>query len=403
MIAAQPSILVVDDEPDVVTSVRDLLRLDYQVFTAIRPGDAVSILDRQKIAVVLTDQRMPGMTGVELLHRVRETHPDTIRLLFTGYADIGAVIDAINKGSVYRYITKPWDPDELHALVRDAVERHALIAERQRLFAELERKHEELRLANADLAQLSALKSNFINVASHELRTPLVVLVTRSALATEEPGVQQPLRSWLQNMWTATDRLRHVVEQLTAMLLLENFERPLERRPESLAALLDSVADDVAPFIALRRQLLVRDYDDGLGTIEVEASKIRDSVTHLLLNAIKFTPDAGRMVLHAARTADGGAEIHVSDTGNGIDPASLRRIFDPFFTQLDVTRHSSGTFEHERRGLGLGLSLVKAFVEMHGGRVDVESEVGRGSTFRVTLPGVAGEPRAARPSQEAHA
>ena len=105
-----------------------------------------------------------------------------------------------------------------------------------------------------------------------------------------------------------------------------------------------------------------------------------------LINAIKFTPDGGTFASRPSGCADGGAEIHVSDTGVGIDPASLAHVFDPFFTRFDVSRHASGVCEFDRRGLGLGLSLVKAFVEMHGGRVKVESEVNRGSTFTITLP-----------------
>jgi signal transduction histidine kinase len=95
---------------------------------------------------------------------------------------------------------------------------------------------------------------------------------------------------------------------------------------------------------------------------------------------------AGPCACRPAASKNGGAEIRVSDTGVGIDPASLARIFDPFFTRFDVSRHSSGVCEFDRRGLGLGLSLVKAFVEMHGGRVKVDSAVGHGSTFTILLP-----------------
>jgi signal transduction histidine kinase len=109
-------------------------------------------------------------------------------------------------------------------------------------------------------------------------------------------------------------------------------------------------------------------------------------VIQLLVNAIKFTPDGGTIRLSARRLPDGGAEIQVSDTGVGIDPVSLARIFDPFFTRFDVSRHASGVYEFDRRGLGLGLSLVKAFVELHGGHVKVESEIDKGSTFTITLP-----------------
>src|SRR5262249_27757773 len=158
------AILVIDDEAHVVESIRELLRLDYRVFAANGASEGIALLDQTPVDVVMTDQRMPGMTGVELLHRVRETHPDAMRLLFTGYADIRAVIEAINRGNVYRYIAKPWDPVELQAVVRDAVERHRLIAERQRLIAELERANEHLVRINAELAATSVLKSNFIQV-----------------------------------------------------------------------------------------------------------------------------------------------------------------------------------------------------------------------------------------------
>ena len=390
MVAARrPSILVIDDEAHVVESIQELLRLEYRVLGATRASDAIGILGEQPVDVVMTDQRMPGMTGVELLHQVREMHPDAMRLLFTGYADIRAVIDAINRGNVYRYITKPWDPDELQAVVRDAVERHDLIAERQRLITELERANEELVRINAELGATSALKSNFIRVASHELRTPLAILLPLTNLVARAEGVREPLREWLTGIASATDRIRRRVDELTTMLALEKFERPLARETLDLFSLLENAAEDVRPFIELRRQTFVRNYDERLGTMALEAEKIRDSLNHLLLNAIKFTPDAGRITLAGRRTRDGGAEIRVSDTGRGIDEASRARLFEPFFTAFDTSQHSSGRFEHQRQGLGLGLTVVKAFVEMHGGRVSVESAVGSGTTFTVTIPGAA--------------
>jgi signal transduction histidine kinase len=106
----------------------------------------------------------------------------------------------------------------------------------------------------------------------------------------------------------------------------------------------------------------------------------------LLVNAIKFTPDGGRIYLAACKNPDGTTAITVADTGVGIDAASLPRIFESFFTRFDVSRHSSGDFEFNRRGLGLGLSMVKLFVEMHGGRVEVASELGKGSRFTLVLP-----------------
>ena len=136
-----------------------------------------------------------------------------------------------------------------------------------------------------------------------------------------------------------------------------------------------------------RRQELVADVPPELGTMNVDADKVRDSLNHLLLNAIKFTPDEGSIIVSGHRGEDGGVVIKVSDSGCGIDPSHLPRLGEAFFTGFNVAHHSSGQFEHGRQGLGLGLSVVKAFVEMHGGKLDVESKVSCGSTFTISLPG----------------
>src|SRR4051794_7325202 len=113
------TILVVDDEPDMVRSLKDLLRLEYHVIGVTGAEAGMRALSEEEVHVIITDQRMPDMTGVEFLRGVRHQYPEAIRLLFTGYADIRAVIDAINQGHVYRYITKPCDPDELLAILRE--------------------------------------------------------------------------------------------------------------------------------------------------------------------------------------------------------------------------------------------------------------------------------------------
>src|SRR5947209_127236 len=160
--ASKPCLLVVDDEPDLVQSVKDLLRFDFKVLGATRASEGLRMMDREDIHVVMSDQRMPEMTGVEFLSKLRETHPDTVRLLFTAYADLGAVIDAINQGSVYRYISKPWQPDELRTVLRQALDHYNLQADRRRLIRELREKNEELARANAELQRANDVKRAFI-------------------------------------------------------------------------------------------------------------------------------------------------------------------------------------------------------------------------------------------------
>jgi signal transduction histidine kinase len=363
-----------------------LLRLDYRVLGATRAQEGLQLVHDLEVHIVMTDQRMPGMSGVEFLRRVREAQPDAVRLLFTGYADIKAVIDAINQGNVFRYITKPWDPDELQSIIRQAADQYDLLVERKNLLVELQNKNQELQLANTELREANELKDAFIKVASHELRTPLTILLGLTDLALKAPANETHLQGWLQSMNKASLRLHHLVNQIIKMLMAGKFERLLERAPTNMNLLLQLAAEDVQPFVEQRRQELKIDMAADLGILQIEAAKIRDCIDHLLLNAVKFTPDTGTIHLTAWRTAEPAVKIQVRDTGVGIDPTALPHVFEPFFTRFDVSRHSSGQFEFDRRGLGLGLSVVKAFVEMHGGVIDLESTPGKGSTFTINLP-----------------
>jgi response regulator RpfG family c-di-GMP phosphodiesterase len=130
-------ILVVDDEPEVLYSLRALLRREFDIHTAQSGAEALQVLQKQPVHVIMADQRMPHMTGVELLCRVQSQCPEAVRIVFTGYADIKAVIDAINQGRIYRYLTKPWDSDELRGLLHQACAEHDRIVERKRLLTDL--------------------------------------------------------------------------------------------------------------------------------------------------------------------------------------------------------------------------------------------------------------------------
>jgi YesN/AraC family two-component response regulator len=116
-------ILIVDDEPDVLFSLKALLRHDFVLHTAESGEEALQILSQHPVHVIMTDQRMPGMTGVELLEQAKRLYPNAIRIVFTGYADIKAVVEAINSAGLYRYITKPWDPDDLIDTLHAAAKR----------------------------------------------------------------------------------------------------------------------------------------------------------------------------------------------------------------------------------------------------------------------------------------
>ena len=135
---AKPAILLVDDEPDILHSLIGLLRREFTVFTAESGQEALQIMADNTIHVLMTDQRMPEMTGAELTRQAYHRFPATTRILFTGYADIKSVIEAINSGGLYRYVTKPWDPDDLIELLHEAVRLYEKEAAQQALVQEMQ-------------------------------------------------------------------------------------------------------------------------------------------------------------------------------------------------------------------------------------------------------------------------
>ena len=148
------TLLCVDDEPSILSALRRVLRApDCRVLQATSGAEALEILAREPVAVIVSDMRMPGMDGAELLSRVRAQWPHTARILLTGYADMKATIAAINEGQIYRYINKPWDETELRVTVRQAAERYQLEQERLRLQALTTEQNEKLQALNASLEQ----------------------------------------------------------------------------------------------------------------------------------------------------------------------------------------------------------------------------------------------------------
>lgn len=166
-------ILVVDDEPEMLFSLKGLLRQEFEVFTAGSAAEGAEILQKHVIHLVMTDQRMPQVTGVEFLSRIKNEYPTAMRLIFTGYADIKAVIDAINQGNVFRYITKPWDPEELIEALREAGQRYDNLVHRNRLLSDL-RNYESRCVAFADAVlagRLGALKDEAVTEAQDLIRS----------------------------------------------------------------------------------------------------------------------------------------------------------------------------------------------------------------------------------------
>lgn len=379
--------LIVDDERDILDSVERLFRKECRVFTAETVDQALEILAANSIQVVLSDQRMPMASGVELLATLRQEYPHVVRVLLTGYANIDHVIDAINEGHVYRYISKPWDPAELRVIVRQCFEHWEEREEHRQLLRKLELQNEQLLSKNEELKTLDRLKDVFMEVVSHELNTPIAVILgyaflLRRELPEEENEV---IDKAVRGIESGGTRLKNIANRI--FKLLEDDEPPsLVLQDIALEPFLEQVREEVKPFLEKRRQTLAIEVHPDATEVEADAGKLADLLINLVMNAIKFSPD-GLEIRAATRPAeDGFIAIEVSDSGIGISDEDRAQIFDPFFSTFESQYHSSGDFEFGKRGIGLGLSVVQRFAQMHGGRVQVQSERNVGTTFTVFLP-----------------
>jgi len=194
------SLLIVDDEKDILRTLTLTFEDDYEVFTARSGTEALGILEKQDIALIVADQRMPEMTGVELLQKAIIVKPQTIRIILTGYTDTEALIQAINKGHIYQYVTKPWERQELRILVRRALDSYELTVENQRLLKELQAANDRLRDENIYIRKElhKDLQFNGIVGQSHAMRRVFdlvakVINTSATVLLTGETGTGKTL------------------------------------------------------------------------------------------------------------------------------------------------------------------------------------------------------------------
>ncbi len=251
---------------------------------------------------------------------------------------------------------------------------HAAVAvENARLFREIEDKSQQLEAA-------SRHKSEFLANMSHELRTPLNAVIGFSELLLERMfgEVNEKQTEYLQDILSSGQHLLSLINDILDLSKVEAGRMELALAPFHLPVALENAVTLVKERAARHGIALNLDVDPRLGELVGDERKIRQVLLNLLSNAVKFTPEGGRISLKAVLT-DGSVEISVSDTGIGIAPEDQKAIFEEF-------RQVGSDDDRKREGTGLGLTLAKKFVELHGGKIWVESQVGKGSTFTFTLP-----------------
>jgi len=242
-----------------------------------------------------------------------------------------------------------------------------------RLFREIEDKSRQIEAANRH-------KSDFLANMSHELRTPLNAIIGFSEVLQEKlfGELNDKQAEYTSDILTSGQHLLSLINEILDLSKVEAGRMDLELAPFDLPLAIDNARTFVRERATKHGIKLDVDVDERLGVYLGDERKIKQILLNLLSNAVKFTPEGGRISITANKT-DSGVEISVSDTGIGIPPTEQPTIFEEF-------RQVGGDYAHKKEGTGLGLTLAKKFVELHGGKIWVESEVGKGSAFIFTLP-----------------
>ncbi len=263
-------------------------------------------------------------------------------------------------------------PAQTIELLQTFATQSALAIQNARLFREIEQKSRELEAA-------SRHKSEFLANMSHELRTPLNAVIGFSEVLSERMfgELNEKQDEYLKDIHASGQHLLSLINDILDLSKIEAGRMELAVTDFDLPMTIDNALTVVRERVGRRGIELHKTVDDRLGQVQGDERKIRQVLLNLLSNAIKFTPEGGRIEV-AAKPVDGSVEVSVSDTGVGIAPEDQEAVFEEF--------RQVGTAEKKVEGTGLGLTLCRKFVELHGGRIWVKSELGAGSTFTFTIP-----------------
>jgi signal transduction histidine kinase len=392
-------ILCVDDEPEILKSLSRVFRREsFKVLAAASGREALAILEKtENIGLILSDQRMPEMTGSIFLQLAKKMAPEIPRMILTGHSEIADAIEAINQGGAQKFLEKPWDDDELLRVVRESFYQFRLVRENKSLReivaveVEKNRKKDLALMRNEKLASVGQLAAG----VAHEINTPMgyissnlnilsrylqkIATFHRPKQEAGGPDLQEKISSELEYLLEDSidligESLEGAEHVLRIVRDLKSFSRVdrVECEAVTLASCLESAL--TICFNEVKKVAVIRqEFEEGPEVL-CHPGQMNQVFLNLLLNAGQAMTTQGELVLrnhHDERFV----YASVSDTGAGIPEENMNRIFDPFFTTKDVGK-----------GTGLGLSISSDIVKKHDGELLVESVVGVGTTFTVKLP-----------------
>jgi signal transduction histidine kinase len=371
-----PKILYIDDEPENLVGFRISFSKLFNISTAENTIDGYLLMQKNEFQVILVDYKMPGENGITFIERIKEEFADVVFIVISGYAELDVVINAININCIKNFVQKPWNYNEMKIMLYNATESYQIRKENKTLMNMLVEKNLQLAESVEREKSLNELKSVFLRNVSHEIRTPLNAIIGFASIVKEEVedlSVKSHIDICIQNSY----KLLRVIEDIILASVLTTNQVEINKEEFSLAQLIDDL------MFSRNNRCLNNSFVDFINEVDPEIiirndkDKVRTAIDLLIDNANKFT-EVGFVKISAVEKSEEEIEVHVSDSGIGIDEEKLKIIFEPF-------RQSDETNVRRFGGNGLGLFLSRTLIEILGGKIWCYSENGNGTTFSFSL------------------
>ncbi len=358
-----PTVLVIDHEEMArISCDRVLSRAGMQVMIAGSGREGLEIIRREAPDLVLVDLKMPEGEGVEVARRIAELDPHIVTIIITGYATIESAV-AVMKEGAYDYLAKPFTPDELLIVVRRGLEKRRLDLESRALREEKE-----------------TMERNFVTMVTHQLRSPLAAIMQyfEVLLGDFAGGLTDLQREMLSRAGGRLDGLLRLINDWLDMSRVHAGEILNRLREVEPRECVDAALAGLEMAARGKNVKIITNIPEPPILLRIDPDSFREALSNLISNSIKYTPEGGEVGI-GVRRQDDWVVLDVEDNGFGIDEKEIPFIFDQFF-------RSKAKEVREQEGTGVGLAIVQRIIQAHGGKIEVRSRLGKGTTFSIFLP-----------------
>jgi len=358
----ESKILIIDDEQVVLDSCMQILEGENcTIKTATDGSRGLKLLKEFRPSLVFVDLKMPGLSGFEVLEEIRKLDPSIVAIVITGYATVDSAVEAMKRGA-YDFLTKPFTPDAFRLITQRGLEKRNLVLETIAL-----RREKEL------------LREHFAAIVSHELKAPLGAIQQNliSMIGNLPEGLAEDLKKRLERMKVRIDDLMKLIHTWLRVISVDIEKIKENFKPLKIDTVLAKAIESVQPHAESKNIEIVTSLEEPLGTVNGDEGTLVEPLVNIIGNAVKYS-NMGSQILVTVKERDDSLLISVIDRGVGISEEDLPFILNDFYRG----KSSPAT----EKGSGLGLAISRRIIEAHNGSISVKSELGKGSTFEISLP-----------------